>query len=940
MRFTIATAFVTILSCSLFASAPHAERAERLAFFEKKIRPVLMEHCQRCHSIEAEKAGKLKGSLRVDTREGLLVGGDSGPAIVPGKPKESLFLQSLHYDGDIRMPPKGKLSDAIIADFAKWIQDGAVDPREDTKTVRPRSPADQMIAAGKNFWSYRPVVSPTAPAVQNKKWPLQPMDAFILAKLESQGLAPAPDADRRTLIHRLYQDLIGLPPSLAEVDAFLADSSPDAYEQLVDRLLASPRFGEHWGRHWLDVARFAESVTLRGLIFQEAWRYRDYVIDCYNRDVPFHRMIVEQIAGDLLPASSLAEQQRLRIATTFLMLGNTNLEDQDKQSLRMDFIDEQLDVIGKGFLAQTITCARCHDHKFDPIPTADYYAMAAILRNVQALEDSNVSRWVEVPLPLTPAEEKTFAQQEAQVAQLQAEIKKFKSAMTAQAAKAGKILALKDIPGIAIDAETAKKVGEWQLSQFSGTYIGSGYVHDRNEKKGEKSITFEPAITRTGRYEVRLAYASGESRAEKVPVSIFSADGEKDLAINMKITPALDGRFVSLGTYRFEKNGQSYVTISTTGTTGHVTVDAITFVPEEEATKKISAPAKKQPSPGDQSHLAGLEAKLKKLQKTAPKRPMAMSVKEEPKITEGTILIRGVVHNIGASVPRGVLQVATIGKPPVFPKDQSGRRELAEWIAQDANPLTARVYVNRVWHWLFGVGLVRTTDNFGTTGELPSHPQLLDALTQEFVRDGWSTKKLIRRMVLSRTYRLSSDGATLTRPADPDNRWLAHAHRKRLTGEAIRDKILSLSGQLDLTAGGRSFPANLASDYGFQAETNQRSVYLPVFRGAMPELVAVFDAADPSLVTGNRNTSTIAPQALYFMNHAFIIEQARLAAVSLLKQDGNPTDRAYRLTLGRLPTDRERSVIARFLETQSDSKEAWSAILQSLIASAEFRMIR
>lgn len=936
MRFPIATALTAIIPYTLFAADPDAAR---LAFFEKKIRPVLVEQCQRCHSTEAEKAGKLKGSLLVDTRAGLLAGGDSGPAIVPGKPDESSLLASLRYDGDTRMPPKGKLPDAVIADFEKWIRDGAIDPRGNNSATRPKKSFDQTVEEGRKFWAYRPVTKPVVPAVKARNWPKNTIDAFILAKLEAAGLSPSPETDRRTLIHRLYQDVTGLPPSLAEVDAFLADKSPDAYEQLVDRLLASPRYGERWGRHWLDVARFAESVTLRGLIFKEAWRYRDYVIESYNRDVPYNQMIVEQLAGDLLPAPTLADEQRQRIATTFLMLGNTNLEDQDKQNLRMDVIDEQLDVIGKGFLAQTITCARCHDHKFDPIPTADYYAMAAILRNVKTLENSNVSRWVEVPLPITAEEAQVFTEQEAEVAQLQAEIKKLKTAATARDARTGRVLALKDIPGIAIDAENAKKVGEWKLSQFSGTYIGEGYVHDLNEKKGEKTLTFEPDLPKTGRYEVRLAYDAGGSRAQNVPVTVFSADGEKEIVINMRAAPAQDGRFVSLGTYRFEKDGQSYVIVSNEGTAGHVTVDAITFIPED-ARVKTTRPTKPQPTPQDTAHIAELEAKLKHLQQTFPKRPMVMSVIEEPKITEGSILIRGVVHNVGEPVARGVLQVATVGSPPAFPKDASGRHELANWIASDTNPLTARVYVNRVWHWLFGVGLVRTTDNFGITGELPSHPQLLDSLTEEFVRDGWSTKRLIRRIVLSQTYRQSSEENATARKVDPENRLLAHANRKRLEGEAIRDKILSLSGQLDLTTGGQTFPATLGSDYGFQSKTTRRSVYLPVFRGAMPELVSVFDAANPSLVTGNRNTSTVAPQALYLMNNPFVVEQSRHAAEKILSAGDNPIDQAYRMTLGRLPTDRERSVLARFLESEPNTTEAWSAIVQSLIASAEFRMVR
>ena len=400
MRLPILATLGIVLVCSAHSRAAEPTKAERLAFFEKKIRPVLVDQCQRCHSAEAVADDKLRGGLLVDSREGLLDGGDSGPAIVVGKPQDSLLIETLKYDGEIVMPPKGKLPDAVIADFAKWIKDGATDPRDGK--AGPAKQVGMTVEAGREFWSYKPVTNPPRPAVADAKWPTNAIDQFILAGLEAKGLTPTADADRRTLIHRVSMDLIGLPPTPAEVDRFLADPDPEAYTKLVDRLLASPRYGERWGRHWLDVARYAESLTLRGFVLKEAWRYRDYVIDSFNADVPVDEFFREQLAGDLLPADSLDDRQRQLIATTFLMLGNSNLEDQDKENLRMDLVDEQLDVITKGMLGQTVTCARCHDHKFDPIPTADYYALAGILRNIRGLEDSNVSMWMELPLPLPP----------------------------------------------------------------------------------------------------------------------------------------------------------------------------------------------------------------------------------------------------------------------------------------------------------------------------------------------------------------------------------------------------------------------------------------------------------------------------------------------------------------------------------------------------------
>jgi hypothetical protein len=767
-----------------------------------------------------------------------------------------------------------------------------------------------------------------------------PIDAFICAKLEAKGLKSAPEADRATLIRRLYYDLIGLPPSPEDVDAFVNNKNADAYEKLVDKLLASPQFGERWGRHWLDVARFAESVTLRGFVFKEAWRYRDYVIDSFNEDLPFDRFIREQIAGDLLPATDAADRAHKIIATTFLQLGNTNLEEQDKKALRMDVVDEQLDVITKGFLGQTVTCARCHDHKFDPIPTKDYYSLAGILRNAKAMDHANVSMWVEVPLPTDPEREALFKAHDTQVAALRAKIAAAKDKAGPKIASG--VLAVKDIPGIVIDDAQAKKVGEWMLSNFSKTYIGEGYIHDKDEKKGEKSLTFQPEALPPGKYDVRLAYSPGPNRAENVPVHIASADGDKTVFVDMKKDPPIDGRFVSLGEYRFEKNGIAYVMVSNEGTMGHVCPDAVVFLSLD---KKEPAKEDKKEDKKDADEVKTLEAELKKLVESRPKRDMAMSVTEEKVIEDSKVHVRGNVHNLGELAPRGFLTVAIHGTPPVFPKNESGRKQLAEWIASKDNPLTARVFANRVWHWLFGDGIVRTTDNFGTTGELPSNQELLDHLALTFIDKKWSVKELVRYVVLSRTYRQSVTGDATTVTADPENRLFGRANRRRLEAECIRDTVLTVSGQLDLTRGGITFPTNLAADYGHKANSNRRSIYLPQFRNAIPEMLEVFDAADPSTVTGKRNAGTVAPQALFMMNHPFILKQAELSATRLLGEkhadDATRITRAYRLTLGREPTSGERTVAQNFLKgkTEKNEKDAWTALFHALFASAEFRYV-
>ncbi len=723
------------------------------------------------------------------------------------------------------------------------------------------------------------------------------------------------------------------------LDAFLTDKSDDAYTRVVDRLLASPRFGERWARHWLDVARYADT---KGYVFQEdrnykgAFAYRDWVIASFNNDRPFDRFVVEQIAGDLLPAATLADRQRQLVATTFLVLGNHNLEEQDKKQLRMDVVDEQLDAISKAFLAQTVTCARCHDHKFDPIPTRDYYALAGILANAKTLEHANVSKWLELPLPQEPAIEVTLARHEAAVAALEKEIKIVQD--TQRGIKSPAVVALKDLPGIVVDDQQAKVVGEWTLSQSVKPYLG----------KGQKTITLQPEITVPGRYEVRLAYTPGDNRSPAVPVTVFSADGEQTITVNQQQRPPIDGLFLSLGQFRFEANGQGFVLVSTGDTTGHVVVDGVQFLPLDgvTVTSADDAPADAAAVKADRDTaaqlaktLAGLQQQLKELKSTGPVRPKFMSVEEEKEITDLRIHIRGTVHHLGETVPRGFLQVATSGESPRPGSDQSGRRELGEWIAGPSNPLTARVLANRVWQGLLGTGLSRTPDNFGTTGEPPSHPELLDHLAVRLQQRGWSVKSLVRSIVQSETYRQSSAGSLSD---DPENRWLSHQNRRRLDAECLLDAMLTVSGERDDRLGGRTIPVGLAEDYSLQQGSRRRAVYWPVFRNTLPEIFEAFDFADPSLPSGSRNVSTVAPQALFFLNDDWVSRSAKQAAERLLDEswpsDRERTDRLFRLAVGRPPSDREAEIVQQSLRGGS-SVETWTAIVQAVFGSIDFRYV-
>jgi hypothetical protein len=922
--------------------------SKEIEFFESRIRPVLVEHCYKCHSDEAAKAKKLRGGLRLDTRDGLLKGGDSGPAIVPGRRDAGTLLDSLRSAGDTKMPPSGKLPDTVIADFEKWIASGAADPRGGTDVAKSKS----NDAGGSRHWSYQPPRRHDLPKLLRGDWAKDRIDHFILSRLEGAKIPPAADAEPGTLIRLLTFDLIGLPPTPEEIAEFEKSAAVDldaAMERTVDRLLQSPRFGERWARHWLDIVRYGESLTLRGFVLPEAWRYRDYVIESFNADVPLDRFVREQIAGDLLDAATSADKRRGIIAATFLALGNNNLEEQDNNQLRMDAIDEQIDTIGRAFLGQSIGCARCHDHKFDPIPTRDYYAVAGIFQNVQLFDKGTggVGKWIETPLPSLSGNEDDLRKHEADLAELNRQIDELKSRIAKNDPNAGKrnnVIDISSLPGVVVDDAQAMKVGAWVHSTVVKPYVGGGYLHDDNKSRGEKTLTFEATLPKSGKYEVRLAYTPGENRATQTPVTVFSEEGEKTIAVNERLTPPIDGLFVSLGQYRFEKSGQCYVMVSNAGVDGYVIADAVVFIPVEKLseTAKSERPITKAVD-RDAESLRSLESRLKQMQAAGPRREKALGFREVKTMSDARVHIRGSVKNLGELVPRGVLKAVAVGPVPTIPTNESGRRQLAQWIASGDNPLTARVLANRFWTWMFGQGIVRTVDNFGTTGDAPTHPELLDDLAHRLVDGGWSAKKLIRTMALSRTYRQAA--ANPAAIADPDNRLWSHMNRRRLDAECIRDAMLAVSGQLKLDTPGPA--AKVETDYNYILPSLARSVYLPVFRNSIPEFLAAFDFADPSVSTGQRNVSSVATQALFLMNSPFVIEQSRKGAVRLLEaqglDDAGRIDLAYRRALGRPPTVAERRIAEDFVREAGDNRAAreaaWARFTQALFASVEFRFV-
>jgi mono/diheme cytochrome c family protein len=935
-----------ILATTLFLTS--AASAADMTHFEQRIRPLLIENCIDCHGPE-----KQKGGLRLDSRAGWQTGGDSGPAIEPGKLDTSHLWKAVSYtDRDLKMPPKRKLKDSELADLKLWIEGGAPDPREEVASAAGKS---KSVRADASFWSFQPPKTIKPPAVKNTAWPTNAIDRFILAKLEENNLSPAPDADVQTLLRRLSFDLTGLPPA--------AEQRAKPLEKLVDELLASDAFAERFTSHWLDITRFAESSGGgRSLPFKDAWRFRDYVLESFRENAPLDRMITEQLAGDLMPFENAAQRRRQLTATGFLALGPTNYEEQDKGMLRMDIVDEQLETMGRAFLGMTIGCARCHDHKFDPVSTRDYYALAGILRSTKTLKNytDNVAHWIDTPLPLDGKAEEEMQKHEQQVTALKDQIAALKDDLRDAGSadlRRKKTISPSDLPGIVVDDTEAQKVGFWKPSTHFGPFIGESYVSDNNEAKGEKTLTFTPKLPKAGRYEVRVAFNAGPNRAESATATILHADGE-DLKAFKLATDNLKGlQFASLGTFRFEANGQGFVLITNAASQGYVTVDAVQFLPAEESPDAPVAAKESSKAKELKAKLSDLEKQLKAIDKNQPPRPEVMSVAEDEAPEDAKIHIRGSIRNLGAVVPRGFIQAALRPSAPAIPADASGRLQLAQWITSRDHPLASRVMVNRVWHWLFGAGIVRTTDNFGSTGEVPSHPELLDYLAVKFMEDGWNLKRLVKEMVMSRTYRMSSQGHA-ARDADPDNRLLSRMNRKRLDAECIRDAMLAAAGTLQKDLGGPGVQAEAVDandqkvqnlEYGYTFADTRRSVYTPAFRNVRHPLFEVFDFADINQPIGQRTTSTVATQALFLMNSPKVIEQSRAAADLVLKTEAETTQRihlAFQRSLQRAPKEVELAQVREFLDssasgnaTAEETRDLWARFIQTLWSTPEFRFL-
>jgi hypothetical protein len=977
-------------------------------FFEKHVRPLLIEKCSECHSSKTEK----NGGLSVDSKELILRGGDSGPAVELADTDTSLFLRAIEYrDPKLQMPPDGKLDADQIQLLREWIRTGMAvsesferSPEGDSGEMEPgtsggSSASPLSVARAREHWAYRPLMQlehsngvssqglatrvDRSNAVNSDQLETANLiDVWLDDRYRQTSIEPSPLVDDATWIRRLYIDLHGLNPSYEDSEAAknrlqgsrnggAAQELVDARERelLVDELLASPRYAERFARHWMDVVRYAESLTLRGFVLGDVWRYRNYLIRSFQQDKPFDVFVMEQVAGDLLHAqehqdasaplsgSELLQAQDRLVATTFLAIGDHNYEEQDKKQLEMDAIDEQLDVLGKAFLGQTLSCARCHDHKFDPIPTSDYYALAGILKSSIAMDHENVSKWVRIPLPVSSDEQQAFAKNKERLTSLQQQIATLKGSLSSKGSKST-VVPVEQLPGIVVDNSKAKKIGDWEDSSSVANYVGSGYLHDRNQKRGEKSVTFEGSEIPTGKYIVRVAYAPGDNRSSKTQVRVFSADGDQAFSIDQKKAPSDDGLWQTLGTFNFEKGGQAFVIISNDGADGHVIADAVQFLPDGQAprnTKEPQAIADGQQEIDREAkakeQLGVLEKELSQLQKLQESVPMAQSIRPSPTPSGIPIHVRGSVHRLGASVPRGFLSCINEHEPELARRitidpTANGRLELAKWLVAPENPLTARVYVNRVWANLMGHGIVRTVDNFGTTGLPPSDPQLLDALAGEFIRQGWSTKWLVRTIVTSKAYRRALKPTESAKEADPENGYFSFGHLRRLDAESLRDSMLRSSGELKESepAGDSIFPAvgttvraGTKEDYRYEHEAGYRSVYLPWFRNSLPELVREFDGANPSFSISERSRSTVSTQALALMNSPWVSKRAEAASAGIEPCEGEADcnrviETLFLKILGRVPTEVELRW-GRAVLSEASAKE----LAHQLFASIDFR---
>jgi hypothetical protein len=897
---------IVFLSLALIALGPMTVWAQpnpkdeaALDFFERKVRPVLVNNCYNCHSANTNS----KGGLRVDDRNGLLVGGGRGPAVVPGQPEKSLLMQAVrHTHAKLKMPPEKHLADEEIGDLAKWIRDGAAwpQPRVPASIGRPNAKYEKLR---KEHWAWQPLHGTKAPAVKQSAWVRDDVDRYLLAGLEAKGLAPVKDADALTLIRRVTFDLTGLPPTPAEAEEFVAAldgagaKRGAAYEKVVDRLLASPAFGERWGRHWLDVARYGESTgSARNLPYPHAWRYRDYVIEAFNTDKPYDQFICEQIAGDLLPAKSNEERDRLLVATGFLAIGVRDVNQRFKVRFVMDNIDEQIDTVTRSVLALTASCARCHDHKFDPIPQIDYYSLAGIftsckLANVPLGDKESVKRREET---------------QAKIKKFDGEVKEFLKVEKSQRASA--------------------KADE--LSR----YLVAAWKYQAAKQKDMKASV--DAIAKAEMLDQAVLNRCVKF-VEKTPMMKKPNVPDADMVNAAETTQK-----------------QVKTMIADKGKLDKTKTDLLNnlFYADDSVFQLSDAKVRAQLPEEKKKKLDDMTATLTKLQKSDDAKPLPIAHGlAETTPANMKVFYRGNPAKPLEEAPRRFLKILTDNPKPFT--QGSGRLELAEAIASKDNPLTARVMVNRVWQYHFGRPIVGTPSNFGHLGDRPTHPELLDYLAVKFSSSpgmseaipggfAWSLKKLHREIMLSAVYQLSSEQNDKNFSSDGDNRWLWRMNRRRLDIESWRDAMLAVSGKLDAKLGGPT--TNLAA-----VDNNRRTVYAKISRHDLNPLLRLFDFPDANITSERRTETTVPQQQLFVMNSPFVIEVSKALAARVQKEaatDPERVQRAFALAYGRPAAAEEAQVFVAFLQGKDAEPAAnrltrWERVAQILIGSNEFMYV-
>lgn len=997
----------------LFVISPLAHAAEptreELDFFENDIRPLLAKHCFSCHG----NNGKHEGELRLNSRAALLHGGASGPAAVLGKPKESLLVEAVQYR-NLQMPPNRKLPDADIAKIVKWVEAGLPWPKEGDEGTPLESASKKfsITATQKAHWAFQPISAPNVPAVNNLDWSRTSIDRFLYAAMTAQNLKPNELADRATLLRRVTYDLTGLPPTPDELEQFLTTKDPLAWERVVDRLLASPHYGERWGRHWLDVVRYADTAgDASDYPLPDAYKYRNYVIQSISADKPYDQFLREQFAGDLLAAESSPEKfEELTTATTYLALARRFGYNDTNFAYFHLTIHDLLDNMGQSVLGLSVGCARCHDHKFEPISANDYYALYGIFSSTKfTFPGAEEVRYPKDLVPLVPPTEAARRKETRQ----------------AQIADIDRLLQEKSLPALNLEGsfEVGKTLPPLWKSDAPAVLVATSQSPFQNvNPTGSQVIELpnvagnlgfrrpmarqHPQTTETlhvnldfrnvsiggggdGRYRICLDNQSNYSPSVELfvngtAISSRNGDGWREIAplevgtwynlqfavnwqartfsgivssatrswtfSDIALNPSWDGTADSIV---IDGHGTDTKQVRPQRQFDNIAISTAPFAPAAHVTDLTP--------PGLQAELARLRTEYDAIRSKKDALSSQILYPTAYAVSEGVpanahLQFRGEPARVGGEVPRGFLEI--LGGEKLSPDvKESGRRQLAQWLTYPSNPLTARVMVNRVWLHHFGRGIVPTPNDFGIRGEPPTHPELLDYLANQFTKSGWSLKALHREMLLSRAYQLSSTTDSISNQTDSTNRWLWRFHRRRLDAEELRDSLLLISGDLDLTPG-EQHPFPPIPSWGFSQhnpfdatyESRKRSIYLMTQRIKRHPFLALFDGADPNASTGKREATTTPSQALFLMNDPFVHQQTLKLAQHLLEKSPDQIACVKQLSLlayGRAAGEVELTNARLFLERYSSALPAGSdgsvlslaAYARSMLSSNEFLFV-